>query len=1191
MGNLRFIFGPSGSGKTFKIYNEILERAAKEPERSFLIIVPDQFTMQTQRDLSGKSAAGGILNIDVLSFGRLTHRIMTEVGWKELPVLDDTGKSLVLQRVAGRISDKLPVLGRRIHRQGYISEVKSIISEFMQYGLSPEDIDNLTGSLKGKGALGCKLADLRLIYKEFREYIAENYITREEKLSILRELLPKSGILPGSCVVYDGFTGFTPIQLDVIEDIMAIADETVVSLELGAGENISECTGMQNLFYLSGKTYAALTKRARDRGIELAQNDYCTDTGRKNEIEFLEKRLFRVGRHLKYGVESTADGAAMQGAVCGADPSEKNCIQGSSDSAIRMYTASNPAEEVRQAGLEIFRLLQANADLQFRDISVVSGDLEGYAPYFEREFSKMGIPFYIDRTIRLGPLTEGVRSILGLFIRGFSAEAVFHYIRCGISGIEPDEADRLEVYIRRTGIRGHKAWSRRFARKTDDMCESDETGLEELNKTREKFIEEIQLFCKGEVGNLTANTKETVSSFVGRLYDFLVGIGAAEKMNKYAEEFAAGGDLVREKEYSLIYRKIMELLEQVNSLMGDDVISLGEFYEILDAGFGEIRVGTIPQTVDKILVGDIEMTRVPNVRYLFFMGVNDGNIPKNTDKGGIISDLEREDIREKGIELAPTPREEMYIQRLYLYMNMTKPSDGLYISWAQLDSAGRSLRPSYLCEVIKRMFPAIKVEVPEDAPGSTQIVTHKEGLIFLGEDLRRYAEGGSTGESEIYTLYSAYGDEKTIEKRRMLEDAAFARYSPEKLSEELSEKLYCDASEGDEAILRSSISRLETYASCPYKFFLTYGLALREDNEFGIDQRDTGNVFHEVLDLFSKRLKKDGKTWKDFDDEYAQETISAILEEVTDVYGASVFQDTARNRQSLKRLKNMLLSSVLSIRYQIKKGGFEPKELEVPFKRECDMKPSNSGKVRKLRLRGKIDRVDTAGLSDQIYVRIVDYKSSDKKIDPVKIYEGRQLQLPMYLSQEIKRIRDEGKKAYPAAMLYYHVDDPLIETGSEKTRDELELKRRKAMRMKGLVADDENVIALNDYDLEKKDGESDVINVAYKRDGSFTKGSEVGSEKVIRSIMTYCEDISVKKGGEILDGNIEIAPADKDVCKYCAYKASCSYDRKIPGYGKVGAAGIKADEALEKILKAAEEKRTGEVSADGNTPKDGGSEE
>ena len=270
--SLRFYFGPSGAGKSCRLYREIIERSQREPRKNFLIVVPDQFTMQTQKDIVSLHEREGILNIDVLSFGRLSHRILEEVGGENVPVLDDTGKSLVLQRVAAGLRDRLPVLGGQLQRQGYIHEVKSALSEFMQYGISPQGVEQLAEFSGKRGALQGKLRDLELLYQSFLDYIRGHFITAEETLDRLCRVLHRSRLVPGSVVAFDGFTGFTPIQNRLIQRLMSLAQEVIVTVTLGEGEDPYHLDGEQKLFHLSKKTVHDLEKLADEAAVPRGQD-------------------------------------------------------------------------------------------------------------------------------------------------------------------------------------------------------------------------------------------------------------------------------------------------------------------------------------------------------------------------------------------------------------------------------------------------------------------------------------------------------------------------------------------------------------------------------------------------------------------------------------------------------------------------------------------------------------------------------------------------------------------------------------------------------------------------------------------------------------------------------------------------------------------------------------------------------
>lgn len=596
--SLRFYFGPSGSGKSHRIYEEIMQRAAQEPGRNFLIIVPDQFTMQTQKDLVMRSDRGGILNIDVLSFGRLSHRILEEVGTKEMPVLDDTGKSLVLQKIAADLKEQLPAMGSLLHKQGYIHEVKSAISEFMQYGISTQDMDKLIASAEKRGALAMKLRDLKTLYRGFQDYIRDHFITTEETLDVLRRSLVKSKILPDSVVVFDGFTGFTPIQNRLIQELMRVCEETIVTVTIGEEEDPYQMDGEQKLFHLSKKTVADLVKLAAEAEVTRGEDVFVKGGPNRfteaSALCYLEQNLF----HYQY------------------EPyTEKQC-------EIHMFEALSPREEVHQTALYIRKLIREEG-LTYRDIAVVIGDLEGYASYVETEFGQLEIPCFLDRTrgIVLNPMIEYIKSALQLYIRDFSYDTVFHFLRSGMADISREEIDELENYVIRTGARGYRTYSRLFTRRTEEMqqgsgqedTERAEETLERLNRIRQQFADTVEI--------LHMAPRAKAGEYVDHLYDFLEQNQVQQKLLNYQQQFEQEGDLAKAREYAQIYRLVMDLLDQIYELLGEEEISLQEFADILEAGFGEITVGTIPQNVDRIVVGDMERTRLKQVKVLFFLGV------------------------------------------------------------------------------------------------------------------------------------------------------------------------------------------------------------------------------------------------------------------------------------------------------------------------------------------------------------------------------------------------------------------------------------------------------------------------------------------------------------------------------------------------------------------------------------------
>lgn len=1133
---LQFYFGGSGAGKSRKLHEDMIEASRQEPKRNFLLIVPDQFTMQTQMDLVLEHPNKGIMNIDVLSFGRLTHRILEEVGHTDMPVLDDTGKSLILRKIAETEAQKLSVIGKHLHKIGYIHEVKSAISEFMQYGIGTKELSELAEYARKRGALYYKLKDLQVLYESFLSYIQEKFITTEETLDRLRESLPKSEIIKDCVIAFDGFTGFTPIQYRVIQELMRLTRKVIVTVTIDTEENPYQLDGEQKLFHLSKKTVADLRRLGEEAGIRMLPAVICGEVSERfprfadnPELAHLERYLFRYPV-VPYEAETTR---------------------------IHLMEASTPKEEVRQTCIEIYRLLNGknvSVGLHYRDIAVVTGSMETYGNDIEEEFAKFGIPIYLDRTrgILFNPFTEYIRSALQIVLQDFSREAVFHYFRTGLCGLEREDIDRLENYIRRFGLRGKRQWSSLFVYKEEEG-EEGVALLARYNEMREKLMEQLEPLLV---------PCQTAGELVHALYDFLVKNELQQKLARYEAKFKAEGELARAKEYGQIYGLVIDLLDQIEGLLKEESMTFQEFSEILDSGFAEITVGTIPQNVDRIVIGDIERTRLKQVRVLFFLGINDGNIPKGTGGGGIISDIDREFLQESGWELAPTPRQQMYIQRLYLYLNMTKPSEQLYLSYAKVGNDGKSKRPAYLIDTMQKLFPGLAVQSPELLPMEAQLSNGADGILFFTELLREYAAGRLTEEEQrkLFTFFRSYYDNPDWQARIMrLVDTAFYHYRESPLSRQVTTALYG-------TVLHNSVSRLEKYAACAYAHFLQYGLSLKERGEYGFEDVDMGNVFHGVLELFADKLAEYHYTWFDFPPEAGEKMLDEAIEAYAVGYGETILYSSARNQYLLKRIRRILNRTIRTLQIQLQKGSFLPEHFEMSFSMLEDLDAVNIALTgqEKMKLRGRIDRIDTCEKEDVVYVKVIDYKSGSRKFDLAALYYGLQLQLVVYMNAavEIEQKKHPGKKVVPAAMLYYHIADPMIEEGQPMTPEQLNQKILQELKTTGIVNSDDRAVSLLDGEFT---GKSDILPIERKKDGSFSAYSSVISEEDMTTISNYVNHKIRELGTGILQGNISVNPCEQNgnsSCTYCAYRSICGYDAEIAGYEMRKLENLSPDEAV-----------------------------
>lgn len=1127
---LQFWFGASGSGKSIGVQQEMIRQAVANPDKYYFMIVPDQFTMQTQKQMVKMHPDGGILNIDVLSFGRLSHRIFEEVGRDSRLILDDTGKCLLLRKVAEQEKEHIPVLAAGLKQPGYIQEVKSVLSEFMQYGLKPKDVEALSEFAESRRPLYLKLKDLSHIYAAFLKECEERFITKEETLDLLRERLPLSDMVKRSTIVFDGFTGFTPIQNKVIEELMLLAEDVIVTLEMDHRYSPYRIEGEEFLFHLSRQTVKVLQKIAEQNRVLLKEDVILSEVPVRRfagnlQLAHLERNLFR------------SESVAYEG----------------ENTSIQIIKAANIREECSLMCAAMFQMIEKEG-YRYRDIAVVTGDMNRYETPLRQQFAKYNVPYFMDATrdMTANPFVAFLRNSLVVLRQGFRYVDVFRFLRSGMTDLTRDEIDRLENYVRARGIKGYSAWSKPFEYTHKESRKNGEE-LAALNELRERVVNIFSvLWEETKAGTLPA------FKWCELFYQFCVEQDIQNKLEMYAGKLEEQNDLSGALEYRQIYRLTMDLLNQIAKLLGEDMLSIQEFSDILDAGFGEIRVRTIPQSVDLLVVGDIERTRLKDIKALFFLGVNDGNIPQSSSKGGLISDMEREFLLGSGRELAPTPASQMFIEHLYLYMNLTKPSEYLYLSYASMEDDGSAMRPAYLVAELRKLFPKLEVEIGNSRNVILSLQDAKDRIAAL---LSEYA-GGTMSETKKKEFYGLYGDlsgrEDCREWLRDLTETAFYTYCPAELDRRLAEDLYG-------RIMECSISSLEKFAACQYAHFISYGLRLEEREEYGFASLDMGNVMHDVLQMFGKMLQKNHLDWVTIDSDTVEAFIENAVEEVGKTYGGAILQDGAKNRYYREQLKRIVRRSIRTLQEQLRHGSFRPHAFEKEFRRIYDF---NGGEESgQLLLKGRIDRIDTCVQNDEVFVKIVDYKAGNHKFDINTLYYGVALQLAVYLGQTVKNLQDSypEHKIVPAAMLYYRTVDPILSSEKVMSAKESEKEILKELNNTGAVSARAGIVDALDNGLE---GKSLVVPVT-KKGEEIKLSNSVYNPVLLNKILDFAREKTISLAEEIVDGQIAIQPkiiGDRDACEYCAYKGACGFDSKIAGYEKVKPEEVTVEE-FERRLK------------------------
>lgn len=1160
---LKFWLGGVSSDKSDKLIEYVLEEAVKNPTRQYLVVVPEQICLKTQQKYVSRSCNKGILNIDILPFTRLAHRISDEVGDSRANVttLDDMGKSLLIEHLASMHREELSIIGESIDKLGYVEKVKSAISEYMQYGISVEKAFEMSDFAKGrgKGLLSAKLKDIALIYEWFTQYIKDKYTTVEETLDRTADIVHNSETIRNSVIIFDGFTGFTPVQIKLIGTLMEYALDIHVALLLESDEAKTE----------QGEA------ETEQNEVQTGQKSHCIqkNPSKHENDEIKEHELFYMSRRTIHQLEVMADERRIT--IANSYKARKSTIDNINEKATKIvYTdksplfelnntpeiiaGQNPEEEMRMVAGRILRLIR-DEGYRYKDIAIITGDIEAYRNTITRTLGSHQIPFFVDKSepILMNPFTEYVRSLISIYTGNFAVDDIFRFLKSGLSGFEGNEIALLENYCLAAGVKGYKKWHSRFY---DTTLTFDESAVYEIEKIREKVIEKIDLIacelqsdrrCKDagndsqvyEESRIRLTQKYTVCDFASALYKVIEAEGIEDILKERAAAFEQEGNLEKKEEYSQIYIRFMKILEQLCELIPEERIGIKDFGELIDAALSEVRIGIIPGRTDYIQVGDLTRSRLGEIKALFVIGANDGIIPKINVKSGILNDADKEYLLSGDDELvlAPTAREDAYTQRLYLYMMMHSPSERLYISFSSMGSDGKSLLPSYIIRKLLIKYPEVKIKtLPVDMYERVEDYrdAHLELLDSLSDVMNDSADNERT-EDIIDLLKALAGRQDSDDGRlyRIIERAILTGgFGEDSIGKALAGAIY-----GKKIV--GSVTRLETYANCAYRYFLQYGLKLSERELFSFEANELGMIFHASLSEYAKMMEEEGINWAEIDADDEKRLMDKAVEvSIAKEHLAKLYSE-ARTTYLVTRIKRIMTRTARVLKNQLAHGEFTPKYFEVGFDELGDLDCINVklSDEEYMKLVGRIDRVDIAKCDDGIYVKIIDYKSSSKKMDLLSVYEGRQLQLLTYLNAAMESQNHEGCEVLPAGILYYRIDDPFI--SNPASDEDVQKAIMKELRLAGLINSDGQVAELIDRDIS--DG-SEVLSVTRTKAGGFRESKQLVSGADFKVLSSYVNTKIREIGDEILSGNIAIAQPDGDRrftevnCDYCPYKSVCT---------------------------------------------------
>ena len=1251
-----FIIGGSGTGKSNYLKERFADEAVKNPDKKYIMIVPEQAASTVERDMvkimSLRHGRIGFMNIDIIGISRLAYKIFDELAVKVGGLLSDAGKSMLIRLVAGRTD--LRIYKNSIDKEGFIAETKSLMSELFQYNISKEDIESLITELERTGdntVLLEKLSDMAAIYRGFEDRLSEEdgTLPAEKTVAYLLKKLgdKKCSLLDDAVIAFDGFTGYTPSQYSLIEELAkrAVRMSFVITMDediIRSGRAVND----YELFYLSYVTYTKICALAEKNGqkadtLLMAENKrHMKDT----MLHALERKLFRVpvkpyeGDYYQAGREGVTPGsvknAGEDAAATGNDAelvgdigkNSKDAAAVSEDSSetggvgenvsvvkivggkevdgknyIRLWECRDPEEQLSCIAQEIRRKVREEG-LRYRDIAVLAPNLEEMSGSFDKIFEMYDIPFFPDYTRRLrnSPFTEAIISLLNAEEKNYDYDSMFSLLKTGVmTSLDRETISLLENYAIARNVKGFRRWSRSFSyfNNNTDIYEAEE-------EARKKLMEPLAKVHAGFIGG-----GKTVGDLISAIRLFMEENHYEEKIAEASVRLEKDGDIPLSNVYSSLYENLDLFLLKMQEVLGNEKVSLREFAEIFKTGIGEIRIGTIPAVLDSVTVGDIERTRVPEVKVIFLINLNDGVVPKPGKPAKILTDNDKDRIEELfdrlGIDktLAPNEKKSLYIEQFYLYLCMTKPTRELILSYCKMSRSGEELEKSYIISRLQGIFSRLSTEKrsPERFMG-----TEKTDAYFFTEMMREALYGGglestaidmsggdtagmngieaekhggdatgcgSTGVAagaggyswaDAAVLYSIFRDRK-----RIVDTAAGYGRDDKRLSEEAVEA-------ARRSLMSQSVSKLEEYANCEYKFFLNHLLKLEERESYSFDPLQFGNIIHSALEgLFremdGKSLQETYDRWKNISDE----EISKKMRNAIDTQFRSKSDELlapdgtilaeGKSRFIMNSIYQLGERTARNLSRHIRGGAMSPRFYEEKFDSKDSFENSGvsiPGVAGRIKFTGKIDRADIYEDGDNVYLRIVDYKTGNNSFTYTDLLYGRQLQLTAYLSvmQEKVRILYEraGRKVnvIPVGMYYYPVSNPIITRPEDMSEEAVQKAITQELRLKGIASSEPEHLELQEKGISdpefRKGGAANILALDFytRKFGENEAGSVKGDHLTVspdefKYIESYAKLKMTELTKDMFDGHIVKDPVrsgTNTACSWCPYRDVCRFD-------------------------------------------------
>jgi ATP-dependent helicase/nuclease subunit B len=1102
--SIRYIIGNTGSGKTTQCINEII--AKDNGDKQLIYIVPEQYTLGAEKDIVSLTPSGVIINTKICSFKKLGYELISSLGTGNKKALGEVGKLMLLHKLTLKVQDKLTFYKSSVNKQGFIDELSGTITELMQYAVTPEalsdtQLTSLAGSSEGK------LKDIAQIYGMYLEYLSDNsYISQDELNDTLAALIPKSKLFDNSEIWIDGFMSFTPQEHKIIAALMTKAERINITFNLKSTDITYDNIDPLDSYADIKRSLTRLTRAAYSLDLEVEAPLLLTGDKRHTsvpELEYIHHCYFNYA----------------------APPYDKP------SPAISIVHADNKYEEASYVCSDILRLVREK-HYHYNEIAII---MEGddYKLALNRALSQHSIPNFLDSKQGLSthPLTILITSAISIIANGWQSSDILTLLKTGLTDMAYEDVWSLEQYLTATGAGGKRFWTKG----KDYMYGfSRSRGFDKgyILELRDKVAYIIAPFTD----NFGKGKRHSVREICIYIYDMLYALNITDKLNGMITVCKENSDESGMRLHSQIWGILLDIFEKFNDILGDELISAKDYLRILRSAINSSTIGLIPPLQDHIIIGDISRTRLSGIKALYVIGLNDGVLPPHRTDTGLINDTDKELLSAFNIELAPNTLYKLLQDSLGIYRVLCMPREYLHLSYATGSFKGEPLTRSTVIDRIATLFTEVK------AKSACPTIAHISALEPAFNKLLRELVKGRELVEPYKSLYSYV---MTIQeyKQRLQHIFNLEINYDEKLNPTTAELLYTDN-------YNTSITQLETYAGCPMSFYLRYSLGLYDTPTYGMRYSDKGNLVHYALEELSNEIRQNyNNDWKQLASNeplIARLTDCAVDNAAVRVDKGILFE-SQRYHHYLDRAKTMLGHIVLSLSNQYKYSSFQPIAYELSFGNDNDsvLNPIViEANNHTYNITGKIDKLEAMTDNGITYLKVIDYKSSDKTINPTELYYGTQLQMLLYMDallsygNKLPALKDTILT--PGAALYCTTNNPAINAVPKLDNDIIS-----QYKLRGVILDIPEIYL--GIDSEQQTTKT-TKKYTPKGNRFLTDKPLLADDKQFRQLISYAHEKAGKILTDISKGNVSVSPyrtAHKTACDYCSYKAVCKISASV----------------------------------------------